>query len=659
MKKLEFNKKIFLRHFLIISILSPTFYFLGKAIFQSPLEHYENTRLEFPLAPQPQNATLVHGIDAKEDLELTSEEIKRCLQTDFIYQKIQSDKEFSLAMFFKSGRKHKVPPWEMEHAAMLAGVSIPEFRKAVRNDTAHQTSLYRQSNKQAKLNRLQVDELLTKNTGEKPAHVEIFSTEMDGQKLADERWVIEKLQLGSFTEVAKQIQKNQNVPLLLSQFDPITAAILLNSDITFDDLLPLHEAGVPFTLASLAQLSTLEQGADIAEQILAMTPDIAIKERWKAGFYVVNLLTFALQNDNIALAQFWYDRGVSPRPIVHGINALDAFPAPENTDKPFHEAQQLLTQLLSEEIQPYQPQAEQKIKRWFENEPDALKDRDLAVQWQHTNITKREEAVSSLKNFFARIEQRSIDKASMTPKEFEQCKKNDIFISARERSIAGSNTSHEFTLLSPEKQLKRLAGLEIHPLAAPFLEPFGSQILNVLWTPKKQKADVETTPEMEELMRKQRIAAAIRSFESVDDIIGLLEEGYPMDDETIHVIAQNGRIELIDPLLNYGLNLEGKNAKGQNALYAALTGFKPFETFNYLFEQKNLPIVKGSQLLLHAVQLNAYDRNTPKIVKKLMQNGVKPGRSHWTALVYHVPTGSPVYRHISKLFEQQGKIVFN
>lgn len=657
MKNRQLFKKPLFLFTISVAIIFPIFMFFALNFSESPLEHYAKTKPDLPFAPPP-NLPQEDKEKTAQAIE-TTEEIKRCLQTDFIYQKVQSDKEYSIAMFFKSGRKHKVPPWEMEHAAMLAGVSIPEFRKAVRNDKAHETSLYRQSNKLANINTKYVDELISKNPEEKPAHVEILSNAMDGKKLLDNNWIIKKLKMGRFDSVAEKLREIKTVPLLLSKFDPITAAILLNSDITFDDLLPLHEAGVPFTLASLAQLSTLEQGADIAEQILAMTPDIAIKERWKAGFYVVNLLTFALQNDNIALAQFWYDRGVSPRPIVHGINALDAFPALENTDKPFHEAQQLLTQLLSEEIQPYQPQTEQKLKRWFEKVPDALKDRNLAVQWQNTNITKREEAVSSLKNFFARIEKRSIDKASMTPKEFEQCKKNDIFISARERSIAGSNTSHEFTLLSPEKQLKRLAGLEIHPLAAPIFEPIVSQFSDILWTPKKQKTNVETTPEMEELMRKQRIAAAIRSFESADDIIGLLEEGYPMDDETIHVIAQNGRIELIDPLLNYGLNLEGKNAKGQNALYAALTGFKPFETFNYLFDQKNLPIVKGSQLLLHAVQLNAYDRNTPKIVKKLMQNGVKPGRSHWTALVYHVPTGSPVYRHISKLFEQQGKIVFN
>lgn len=658
MKNNKFSSSPIFYFVITASIVLPIFFFARFYLQQSPDEFYNETKPQLPFPPAPQH---VETLESEAKLPIDQKTLRRCLQTDMLYKKIQSDKEHALSIFFNSGRKRNVPPYEMEQAAMLAGVSIPVFRKAVLNDKAHETSLYRQSNELAQIDTAipSVSKALQTETNDgKPAHVQLLTSAMDGKRVSNDRWFAKKIKLGRFEEVAEKIASLDSVPLVLSQFDPITAAILLNPDISFDELLLLHQAGVPFTLASLASLATREQGADIARDILATSPDIPLQTRWKSGFYVVNLLTFALQKNNIQLAQLWFDQGVTPRPIANGVNALDVFPS-FSKDHSSETARLLLEQLLNEELQPYLLETDAKITHWFDNNPDVLRDRSLAVQWQDTRFDKREEAVKKIEEMFTMLEQRSINKASVTPAQLNQCKQDKIFQNARERIITRASTHHEYTMMSPEQRLQRIAGLQLHPLAAPLLEGFMSTMSGLVWNSGDSNQVDLTTPEIEALKKQQKINAAIRSFASLEEIISLLEEGFPMSKDAIHVIAQNGRIELIDPLLNYGLDIEAKNNKGQNALFSALIGFKPFKTFNYLFEEKRLPIINGSELLLHAIQMNAYDKNTPLMVKKLIQQGVKPRQSHWTALVYHVPTGSPAYRKISKLFEQQGKLAFD
>lgn len=656
MKNNKFSSSPFLRFITTVAITLPIFLFIGFNFTQSPTEFYNETKPQLPFPPAPQHVETLESETKK--LPIDKEIMRRCLQTDVLYKKIQSDKEYALSIFFNSGRKRNVPPYEIEQAAMLAGVSIPVFRKAVLNYKDNETSLYRKSNELAQIGIVIPKDFQAPTENGKPAHVQLLTSAMDGKRLSNERWFARKIQLGRFEEVAEKIASLDSVPLVLSQFDPITAAILLNPDISFDELLLLNQAGVPFTLASLASLATREQGADIARDILATSSNLPLQARWKSGFYVVNLLTFALQKNNIQLAQLWFDHGVSPRPIANGVNALDVFPS-FSKSHPSETAKALLAQLLNEDIQPYLLETEAKIANWFENNPSVLSDRSLAVQWQDTSFDKREEAVKRIEEMFTMLEKRSINKASVTPAQLKQCKEDEIFQNAREGIITRATTHHEYTMMSPEQRLQRIAGLQLHPLAAPFFEGFMSTLSGLVWNSEDSNQVDLTTPELEELKKQQKINAAIRSFASLEEIISLLEEGYPMSKDAIHVIAQNGRTDLIDPLLNYGLDIEAKNDKGQNALFSALTGFKPFKTFNYLFEEKGLPIINGPELLLHAIQMNAYDKSTPVIVKKLIQEGIKPRQIHWTALVYHVPTGSPAYRKISKLFEQQGKLVFD
>lgn len=653
----NFDKKNLARFLIYFLIAFLPFYIIPNRPFEELIEEYER---EHPQIETKERAKLSDGDSKKDQLASASKELtelQRCLQTDLINQKIQSDKKNSLSVYFIAGRKNNIPPYELEQIAMLAGVDIPTFRSAVLNDKPNQTSLYRQSNKLAKINETYVDEIFVDDGGDKPAFVNVLPKIIDGSKIFDSQKMLQQLKKGQFDAVAESIKQAKKVPLLTSQFDPITAAILLRKDITFEDLQLLHDAGVPYTLASLAQLTKHSNGLSIIEKILAISPEIAFKERWKNGFYVVNLLTFSLLNNNIEQAQFWFNLGVSPRPIANGINALDAFP---EFDKQVNDsnAKQFLVQLLREDIQPYKLETEPKIQTWFEEEPDILEDRSLTVQWHVGTVKNRNETVERMKMMFAKIENRNLRQASLNSEQFLLCTEKQQFLSEKKKLVENTRTVGEFTQLSPEENLKRLAELELDEAATPILEPIAEQLSGILWSSNELNTESAEIPEIVKVKRQQRIAAFIRSFESTEKIVALLEDGYSMNDETIHVIAQNGRIELIDPLMNYGLNVEAVNSQGQNALFSALTGFKPFETFNYLLEQKGLKIINGSQLLLHAIQLNAYDKNTPKIVEKLIRKGIKPNQYHWTALVHHVPAGSPVYRKISLLFEKQGKIDF-
>lgn len=137
-------------------------------------------------------------------------------------------------------------------------------------------------------------------------------------------------------------------------------------------------------------------------------------------------------------------------------------------------------------------------------------------------------------------------------------------------------------------------------------------------------------------------------YKSWKQILHLLETEQQLPESAIHELAAVGKIQYIEKLIPYGLNINYVNEHGENALFAALDARAPLTTMHYLLNL-GIPIISQDALLNKAILKSQLSSEMVNVIRLLKNRGVTPKAMHLNTFAYVISGQNVNYAELKSL----------
>lgn len=514
-------------------------------------------------------------------------------------------------------KKHTKTTIENEPVAMLAGIPVQLYRKY---------TLFDQSEKLIHLDFL--DSMSSYVADKNQALDRGFNSyNLTLQK----HWLnaIDNLDYHRIEELLKKAPKQQFV---FGLTDVFSVALIRHPHITAAELKELLRVGLVPTPLTLTQIYHRENRLEILNLLMERANYIPMNTNWIYGYSLDNLLIHALKNNDFAVANFWYQRGVPASIHYLQPNALDAFPTPTSQQRDV--ADELLIKLLSDIKRPYDDLHTARINQIIADSPTL----DFAT-YQIPKMQIGPITTGEINELLTKLKAEDTIKGVVTEEEYAQCLAIEEFQDYRE--------DHAATISWPPPIQKHLSFVELIPdFTLPVLGFLTEQsvLTNKLFETITDKITEKT-------LNQKKLYQALDHNRPKNEVIAIADKLTSIPDPLINVLAANARWDLLDYFINRGVNINSTDKDGHGPLFYALGSHQPYRTFGYLAQRGAKP--QAPDALIHrAIEVTLRDKKHLTIMQWTAAH-MQITQAHLTYFYEVARADQPNYAEVLNILEQK------
>lgn len=554
------------------------------------------------------------------------DEIENCLSAHFQVTQSYREKEFVFTNLLISLKRDNTPFWLQQRAAIALGFNPDEARSMIWVNVQYLDNINYQ--------RLFTDARTSIKRGDyRMATPEPVTGSFDTY-FEHMNQLFTLIEIADYRGLVAYIAEHQLSYKTIYSEDLLSTIFLLHPDIAVHDVSYLLNNGISLSLKSLVLLSELNNGLAIAQEVVNAEPEFQYDIEWQSGYFYINLTLDAIQRGQFDLASFWLANDVKAHINTGERNALDYFPEP--SEQQYESALTLLKQLRDLNVQPNFPKTLQRIRGWLRPEDRHLLD-GMTMSWSIDELLTKELKLKEVKQQFDEI---------------------SISVAVQYKELAHCINSEKIQEQLPVKALAN----EVHDVPRQLstqeaLQSRKAQFLKITEMTQEERRKPQflgSDKSLEELRKGEQKDPPKKNpwrglgYKSWKQITALLERGEKLPESAILSLAATGKIEYIEKLIPYGLNLYYANEQGENALIFALESRDSLETIRYLLNL-GVPIALSDVLLHKAIRLSAIKSEIVDVISLLMERGVTPKAEHLRTFVYSVSGNDSNYAKLKAL----------
>lgn len=422
--------------------------------------------------------------------------------------------------------------------------------------------------------------------------------------------------------------------MVLSE-DLLSIVFLLQPKISVHDVSYLLTNGIDLSLKSLVLLSELDDGLAIAQEVVSTNPEFQYDIEWQNGYFYINLTLDAIQRGEFELASFWLAHQVKANINTRELNALDYFPEPNESE--YSKAIVVLEQIINLGLQPNFPTTTERLKQWLKPEDRYLLE-GVTMSWSVDELLANNQELSKVKQ--------QVDEITALTTEEEM------------RQLTQCVNSKTIQALLPNKTLGRESNSPApYKTTQEVLQYSKARFLKVMQMTTEERHNPKFLGSNKSLQQLREEYAENHSmtnpwqalgYKSLKQILHLLETEQQLPESAIYDLAAVGKIQYIEKLIPYGLNINYVNEHGENALFAALDTRAPLTTMHYLLDL-GIPIISQDALLNKAILKSQLRSEMVNVIRLLKSRGVTPKAMHLNTFAYAISGQNVNYAELKSL----------